>query len=523
MVPFQAPLDDIMFAIRHVSGAADLDGWDDELASEIIGHFASLAEGVIAPVDEVGDAKGCKLVDGRVHVPEEFHDVFTQIVDGGWQGLTAPEQFGGMEVNHIISSGVSEIFTGACHSMQMICNLVPGAISTLTNFGSAEQQEAWIPRMIAGEVLSTMCLTEPGAGSDLSRIRTKAVRDGDDWTIDGEKIFISGGDQNLSEEILHLVLARTGAPEDGVKGLSLFLCPSHINGQRNGVSVTRIEEKLGIHASPTCQMAFDNARAELIGQEGAGLMAMFTMMNHARLDVSLQGVAHASRAAHISAVYAAERIQGRNADGSPAAIDQHFDVRRMLDEQRSLALGARTMCLLTMVEMEKNGSSPLVDFLTPICKIFCTEAGIRAADLGIQVLGGYGFLTEYRVSQSWRDARITSIYEGTNGIHAMTTATRGLKFQGGAGADAFEALIAQLGDGHGSVLAQLDRWRTARATVASSDAPAELAQEFADMTADLFYRAAWCRILTVADQAGPGEDEMRRLGAKVLDQTSRLN
>ncbi|MGB0658970.1 MAG: acyl-CoA dehydrogenase family protein [Mangrovicoccus sp.] len=523
MVPFQAPVDDILFAIRHVSGAPELEGWDDELAEGIITHFASLAEGVIAPVDEIGDAKGCRLVDGRVQVPDEFHDVFAQIVEGGWQGLTAPEAHGGMEVNHIVSAAVSEIFTGACHSLQMICNLVPGAISTLMNFGSAAQQEAWIPRMIAGEVLSTMCLTEPGAGSDLSRIRTKALRDGDDWVINGEKIFISGGDQNLSKEVLHLVLARTGAPEDGVKGLSLFLCPSHLEDARNTVSVTRIEEKLGIHASPTCQMAFDNARAQLIGQEGAGLMAMFTMMNHARLDVSLQGVAHASRAAHIASAYAAERSQGRQADGSPATIDQHYDVRRMLDEQRALALGARTMCLLTMVEMEKNGSSPLVDFLTPICKIFCTDAGIRAADLGIQVLGGYGFLTEYRVSQTWRDARITSIYEGTNGIHALTTATRGLKFQGGAGADAFAALIAEMAAGQDGVLAQLERWTSARATVAQSDKAAELAQEFADMTADLFYKAAWCRILSVANKAGEAQKEIERLGATVLNRASRLN
>ena len=292
MTPFKAPIDDILFSLNKVAGADQLPDWDVETVVEIIGHFASFAEGEIAPLDESGDAQGARLVDGRVKMPGGFGTTYQALAEGGWQGLTAPEEFGGMAQNHLIAAAVSEIFSGANHAMQMVCNLVPGAISTLLNFGTDAQKQEWIPRMTAGEVLSTMCLTEPGAGSDLSRIRTKAVQDGDQWRISGEKIFISGGDQDMSDDILHLVLARTS--DDGVKGLSLFLTGRTMAGDT--IKITRIEEKLGLHASPTCQMAFDDAPAELVGDIGGGLAAMFTVRNHARIDVSLQGVAHATRA-----------------------------------------------------------------------------------------------------------------------------------------------------------------------------------------------------------------------------------
>ncbi|NIY78063.1 acyl-CoA dehydrogenase [Celeribacter sp. HF31] len=503
MTPFKAPLDDILFCLRNVAGAERLPEWDEELAEGILGHFAAFAEGVIAPLDEPGDAQGCTLSDGRVTMPDGFKEAYTQLAEGGWQGLTAPEDFGGMGQNALLAAGVSEIFSGANHAMQMVCNLVPGAISTLMKFGSDAQKQYWIPRLAAGETLSTMCLTEPGAGSDLSRIRTKATPSGGSWRIEGEKIFISGGDQDMSEDVLHLVLARTGG--DGVKGLSLFLCPSEVHGARNAVTVTRIEEKLGLHASPTCQLAFDGAEAELIGEEGAGLMAMFTMMNHARLDVSLQGVAHASRAHHIAVDYAAERKQGRNADGSEAVLADHPDVQRMLDAQKALALGARAMTYLTMAELTLGQNRALVDFLTPICKVFCTEAGIRAADLGIQVLGGYGYLTEYRVSQTWRDARITSIYEGANGIHAVALATRGLRAP--EGPDAFAQLIEELAYGDADCLTLLSDWQGARAGMAAQ--AVEKAHDFMALTGELLFRAVWCKL------AATGDAEMVRLAKRV--------
>jgi len=257
-------------------------------------------------------------------------------------------------------------------------------------------------------------------------------------------------------------------------------------------------------------MAFDAAPAELVGPEGEGLKAMFTLMNHARLDVALQGVAHAARASAIAAAYADERKQGRRPDGSDAVLSDHADVCRMLDEQRCLALGARAMVHVTLVELERGEDSALADFLTPLCKVFCTDAGIRAADLGIQVLGGYGYLTEYRVSQTWRDARITSIYEGANGIHAMATATRGLRVRGGAGAEAFDALIGRLTD-HPDVLALRDGWRAARAVVAEAEFPAALAHDFTQLSCTLFYRAVWARISEVSR-----DPELARLFDRVL-------
>ena len=383
MTGFSAPTEDILFSLRHVADAPASKGWDDDLAADILGHFADFAQEVIAPLNAAGDRQGARLENGRVRMPDGFAGAFQALADGGWQGLSAPEAFGGMAAPTLVASGVWEIFSGANHAMQMVCNLVPGAISTLMRFGSDDQQSRWIPKLVCGEVLSTMCLTEASAGSDLSAIRCKAVPCESSWRLSGEKIFISGGDQDLSDGILHFVLARTGAMSDGIRGLSLFLCPN-----QPGVKVTRIEEKLGLHASPTCQMLFDDAKAELIGNEGGGLKAMFTVMNHARLDVALQGVAHASQAAMIARHYANERRQGRQADGTAAHLSDHADVARMLDEQDILALSARAMCHIAFVQLEEAKEPELADFLTPLCKLYGSEAGIRAADLGIQILGG---------------------------------------------------------------------------------------------------------------------------------------
>jgi len=496
MKPFQAPLDDIQFSLKFATKAASLSDWDAELTGEILSHFASFAEGKIAPLDEPGDQQGCKLEDGRVVMPDGFRETFAALAEGGWQGLTAPEEFGGMEQDHLTAAAVSEVFSGANHSMQMVCNLVPGAISTLLRFGTNAQQQGWIPRLVSGEVLSTMCLTEPGAGSDLSRVRCKATRSGEAWRIDGEKIFISGGDQNLSDGILHLVLARTS--DDGIKGLSLFLCPSaRADGNNNAVTVTRIEEKMGLHASPTCQLAFDGAEAELVGKEGQGLLAMFTMMNHARADVALQGVAHAARAHDIASAYAAERLQGRGPDGAQITLDQHADVRRMLDEMDAYAIGGRAITHLACATMESGDNADLVEFLTPLAKVYCTEAGIRAAELGVQVMGGYGYLQEYRVEQTYRDARITAIYEGANAIHERMMATRLLK---GAPAEAFDSFIAAHSMDNSLVAAALQAWRSARQDLLdAADAPA-LAHVFYLLTTDTLLAALWARIEKVSDE-----------------------
>ncbi len=498
MTPYKAPVEDILFSLNKVAGADVLPAWDAELCAEILNHFAAFAEDKIAPLDEPGDKQGCVLTNGQVNMPDGCSEVYSLLTEGGWQGLTAPEAFGGMAQNPLVAAAVSEVFAGANHSLQMVCNLVPGAISTLLRFGTPAQQQNWIPQLASGDALSTMCLTEPGAGSDLSRIRTTATQQSDGWIINGEKVFISGGDQNLSNNILHLVLARSGNSDAGVKGLSLFLCNKLQAGQ--AIRVDRIEEKLGLHASPTCHMVFNNAPAELVGVEGAGLSAMFTLMNHARIDVALQGVAHAARAHSIASSYAAERVQGRNADGSDATLYQHADVRRMLNEQHCLALGARAMAHTTLVQIALGDNRALVEFLTPLCKVFCTEAGIKAADIGIQVLGGYGYLSEYRVSQTWRDARITSIYEGANAIHELAIATRGLRVKGGAGADAFSAFIHDISadqDIHDALIT----WHKARQQVTDSTNPGELAHDFTQLTCEVFYRAVWARIAEIKADA----------------------
>lgn len=271
MTAFHAPTDDILFSLREVAGAGRLPDWDDDLAAEVIGAFATFAEERIAPLDETGDAEGCRLENGRVRMPSGFRDLYAELAEQGWQGLPVPEDYGGQGLGEAILAGVSEIFTGANHALQMVTSLAPGAVATLLRFGTEAQKAAWIPPLADGRWLSTMCLTEPGAGSDLSAIRTRARRDGDFWHIEGEKIFISGGDQDMSAGILHLVLARTGDAASGTRGLSLFACRSDLpDGARNAISVTRIEEKLGLHASPTCQLAFDGAIGELVGEDGGG-------------------------------------------------------------------------------------------------------------------------------------------------------------------------------------------------------------------------------------------------------------
>jgi len=486
MTTFHAPLDDILFSLRRVARADRLPDWDDELAAEILGHFASFAEGRIAPLDALGDAQGCRLEAGRVKMPAGFGQVYAELAEQGWQGLSIPQTFGGMGLSPVLQAGVSEIFTGANHALQMVTSLVPGCAGVLRRFGTPEQQAACLPPLAEGRWLSTMALTEPGAGSDLAAIRTRAAQDGGTWRITGEKIFISGGDQDLSEGILHLVLARSGG--EGVRGLSLFLCKSLCaDGSRNAVTVTRIEEKMGLHASPTCQLAFDGAEAELIGEQGGGLKAMFTMMNHARIDVALQGVAHAARAADLARIYAAGRKQGRGPDGAAVAIDAHADVARMIATCDDLARAGRVLCHLTLVEEALGQSPDFVDFMTPVCKYACTEAGIRAADLAIQVMGGYGYLTEYGAAQNWRDARICSIYEGTNGIHARTTVTRGLSLNGGAGSRAFAAFLRDSGTDPGPWEAEADRLR-------QSPDPSAEAHAFMELTCSLAYAAARARL-----------------------------
>lgn len=526
MAQFHSPTEDILFSLERVADAGRVPGWDGDLAREVVQHFAAFAEGVIAPSDAPGDAAGCRIEGGRVKMPAVYRPVWDQFVAQGWQGLAAPEEHGGQGMNAAVHAAVSEIFSGANHSLQMVTSLVPGAIRTILAHGSAEQCARHLPRLASGEWLSTMCLTEPAAGSDLSAIRTRAVPDGDGWRIEGEKIFISGGDQDLTAGTLHLVLARTGPQGSGVKGLGLFLCPSLLpDGTPNAVRATRIEDKMGLHGSPTCQMLFDGAQAELVGDAGGGLAAMFTMMNHARLDVALQGVAHAARAADIARRHAADRQQGRGRDGAGVTIDRHPAVAGMIDLADAIALGARALCHIALVELECGTAPDLVAFLTPVCKVCATDGGIRAAELAVQVLGGYGYLTEYGAEQNYRDARICAIYEGTNQIHALTLATRALRHRNGAAADAFAAfLAAEAARGGAPGLARVAKlWAGARAHLAAADDPAEGAVAFMELTIRAALLAAWGRLARAAEtapetapDAAPDLGRLRRLAALAM-------
>jgi alkylation response protein AidB-like acyl-CoA dehydrogenase len=499
---FRAPVEDILHSLQCVAGHTRMAGWDAELAGEVVHQFARFAEADLAPLNASGDEQGCRLADGRVVTPDGFRAAYTEYAGQGLPGLTLPVAHGGQDMPLCLQGAVTEIFAGANHALQMLCGLATGAAHAIAAHGTPQQVATWLPRLASGAWLATMCMSEAGAGSDLAQIRTSARREGDHWRLDGEKIFISGGDHDLGEGILHLVLARSGERSSGTRGLSLFLCPSQDEqGRRNPVRVMRIEDKLGLHASPTCQLLFDAAPAQLLGEEGQGLRAMFVMMNPARIDVGLQGVAQAARAAALAGSYAATRVQGG------VVLEQHADVRRMLDEQRALALPARLLCQLALGLVDSMDPSALLDFLTPICKTLGSNAGIRAADLGIQVLGGYGYLREYGLEQCWRDARITAIYEGTNGIQAATLAGRLLRHNEGEAAEDFAGWInyvAGLAEpARGKQIrdaAQL--WSLARSRVAQMPDPGPVAQLFMDLSGSVAQLAAWEVLTGKAAPAG---------------------
>lgn len=489
-------IDDMMLTRLLTTDQDSIGASDAEMSQTILTEFARFAEQEILPLNQLADKKGCIQTPQGVSMPAEFKTIYAQLAEAGWQGLSAPAEFGGMELDKLTAAGVSELFSSACHALQMVCNLVPGAIAILNQFGSDDQRIRLIPPLAEGRWLATMCLSEPAAGSDLSRISCIARKGDGFWELSGEKIFISGGDQDISSSILHFVLARTESAEKGIKGLSLFACPKHLQDTLNNISVLRLEDKLGIHASPTCHMRFDRARAELIGQAGQGLQAMFTLMNHARLDVALQGIAHAQQAWQLSHHYASERQQGRKTDKSPALLTDHPDVMRMLNEQRALTLGGRAICYQTFAVIEDENNAELAEFLTPLCKVFCSEAGIRAADLGIQIMGGYGYLREYQIEQHWRDVRITSIYEGANGIHSKMMVTRNLHIANGRAADQFDQLITKLSMGDAEISRWRLLWKYARMEVEQAEKPEEFGYDFTQFSARLLFEAIWCKLST---------------------------
>lgn len=425
MSDYQPPLQDMMFILYDVLGF-EHDDYDRDTIEAILNEASKLSIGVLAPLNKTADEEGATLINGNVKTAKGFKDAYATYCEGGWNAVPFDPEYGGQGLPWAVAFPIQEMWQGANMSFGLCPLLNQGAVEAIYSHGSEKQKDHYLPNLISGKWSGTMNITEPQAGSDLGLLRTKAEKQKDGrYKITGQKIFITYGDHDMSENIIHLVLARiVGAPDD-VRGISLFVVPKIMeNGEKNAVECGGLEHKLGIHASPTCTMNFDNAEGELIGEEHNGLRYMFTMMNNARLSVGLQGVAIAERSYQHAHNYANERVQGKSfADGERVVISKHADVRRMLLDMKSRIMAGRIMSYNAALELDKaicgnDGARERVDFLTPIVKSWCADMAVHVSSVGLQVHGGMGFIEETGAAQYYRDARILPIYEGTNGIQA---------------------------------------------------------------------------------------------------------
>jgi alkylation response protein AidB-like acyl-CoA dehydrogenase len=456
MVSYTPPVRDITFTLDTIAGiesiiaAPQFDHVDSDTIEGALAEAARFFSEVFAPTNEIGDEEGAKLVDGQVVTPEAFKPVWNKLVDAGWTAVTGSPQYGGHGFPKTFGIAVSEMMTSANLAFSLNPMLTGSGITLLTRHGSDELRDLYLAKLISSEWTGTMVLTEPEAGSDVGALRTKAdPNDGGTYRINGTKIFITWGDHDLSDNVIHMVLARTPEAPVGTKGISLFLVPKYLlnddgtPGVRNTVEIVSVERKLGIHASPTCVLSFEDATGYLIGEENQGMRYMFTMMNQARLEVGLEGLSVAERAYQHASAYAKERIQGRaiGSDG-PAPIIEHADVRRMLMTMKAYTEAMRGLVYAAVAaddrlhsaatEAERNDARDRLALLTPITKSWCTDHGVDVASIGVQVFGGMGFIEESGAPQFYRDARITPIYEGTNGIQALDLVMRKLPMDGGA-------------------------------------------------------------------------------------------
>ena len=465
MPSYTAPVKDMQFVLHdvlNVSGS-DIPGYSDleaDFTSAILEEAGKIASEVLQPLNVVGDTEGCTLENGVVRTPTGFKDAFEQMKEGGWPGLDMPEQYGGQNMPVVIGSAVGEMFSSANQAFTMYQGLTHGAASAILAHGTDQQKDTYLPKMVSCDWTGTMNLTEPHCGTDLGMMRTKAEpQDDGTYKISGQKIFISAGEHDMAENIIHLVLAKIVGGPEGIKGVSLFIVPKFLVnedgslGARNGVAVGKIEEKMGIHGNSTCVMNYDEATGYLIGEEHKGMRAMFTMMNEARLGVGMQGLAQAEVAYQNALEYAKDRLQGRdvtgvkNPDGPADPLIVHPDVRRSLMDQKSFAEGARAFILwgAQMIDAaHRKGDKDmdgLVSLLTPVIKGYLTDVGYDNTIKAQQVYGGHGYIEEWGMSQYTRDARIAMIYEGANGVQALDLVGRKLAQDGGKHVMAFFDLV----------------------------------------------------------------------------------
>jgi alkylation response protein AidB-like acyl-CoA dehydrogenase len=468
MSSYVAPLKDMRFVLNELAGLGEvgkLPGYQEatsDTVDAILEEASKFASEVLDPINYSGDQEGSKLVGGEVHTPKGFRDAYRKFCEGGWNALPFEAEWGGQGLPRLVSTPVQEMWKSSNLSFSLCPLLTQGAIEALLLRGAEPLKRAYLPSMVAGKWTGTMNLTEPQAGSDLSLVRTRAERSGEHYLISGQKIFITYGEHDLAENIVHLVLARAPDAPEGVKGISLFIVPKFIPnkdgtlGKRNTAKCASIEHKLGIHASPTAVMVYDKAVGYLVGEENRGLETMFIMMNAARFAVGLEGVAIAERAFQRALAFARERVQGRDLVGGGGAVPiiRHPDVRRMLMLMKSHAEAMRALAYTTAAGLDFAQRHPdkevrkrhqaFVDLMIPVVKGWCTETGIELASLGVQVHGGMGFIEETGAAQYLRDARITTIYEGTTGIQAMDLVGRKIAREGGATAKAWISELKKL-------------------------------------------------------------------------------
>jgi acyl-CoA dehydrogenase len=456
---YRAPVADIAFALKHGAGFGEALGEGvfgdlaEDLVEAVLAEAGKFATDVIAPLNAPGDRHGTPFKDGAVTMPPGWKEAYRAWAQAGWNGLAAPAQWGGQELPQAVNAACIEMWNSAAMAFGLGSLLTMAGVDALVAHGSDALKRAYLPKLVSGEWMGTMQLTEPQAGSDVGALRTRAERAADgSYRITGQKIFITYGEHDLTDNIIHMLLARLPDAPAGTKGISLFLVPKFLPGpdgspgRRNDVRAHSIEHKLGIHASPTCTMVYGDAGGAtgfLIGEENRGMACMFTMMNRARLSVALQGVAIAERATQQALAYARERRQGHAGTASaPSPIIAHPDVKRMLLAMRALTRAARAISYATAVALDRaersagaaarQAAHARASLFTPIAKAFATDIGCEVASLGVQVHGGMGYIEETGAAQHYRDARIAPIYEGTNGIQAIDLVTRKLPLAGGA-------------------------------------------------------------------------------------------